>query len=69
MRSISIGCNLTKGVIGVDIGSTFSKAVIFSDSSILSWAIIPSGGNYRVAADEVVSQALGGTDISAEAIA
>ncbi len=50
--------NSTKVVIGVDIGSTFSKAVVLSHRSILSWFIIPSGGSYRAAADEVVSRAL-----------
>jgi predicted CoA-substrate-specific enzyme activase len=63
------GSKSTRDVIGVDIGSTFSKAVIFSDSGILSWAIIPSGGSYRAAADEVVSQALAKVGISIEDIA
>ncbi len=56
-------------VVGVDIGSTFSKAVIFSDSGILSWAVIPSGGNYRVAADKVISRALAKAGLSADGIA
>lgn len=62
-------CPTTKGVIGVDIGSTFSKAVLLADSGILSWAITPSGGNYRAAADEVIRQALAKAGMSAEAIA
>ncbi len=55
---VNAGSLFAKDVVGVDIGSAFSKAVIFSDYSILSWAIIPSGGDYRAAADEVVSKAL-----------
>ena len=43
---------------GIDIGSSFSKAVIFSDSRIISWAVIPTAGSHRLAADEVVSQVL-----------
>lgn len=46
------------GVIGVDIGSSFSKAVILADGVILAWAVIPSVGSYRTVADEVVNQAL-----------
>lgn len=60
--------NSTKVVIGVDIGSTFSKAVVLSHSGILGWAIIPRGGNYRQAADEVISLALTKSGISMEDI-
>jgi len=56
--AIESSSNPTKAVIGVDIGSISSKAVILSDAGILSWAIVPSRGNLRTAADEVVSQAL-----------
>ena len=63
------GSVFAKDVVGVDIGSTVSKAVVFSDYSILSWAIIPSGGNYRAAADEVVSRALAKADMSIKGIA
>ncbi len=63
------GSHFTKDVIGVDIGSTFSKAVIFSDYGVLSWAIIPSRGSYRVVSDEVVSEALAKVSMSARDIA
>ena len=39
---------------GIDIGSAFSKAVIVAGSELVSYHIIPSGGNYKLAADEVV---------------
>jgi predicted CoA-substrate-specific enzyme activase len=58
-----------KSVIGVDIGSTFSKAVVLSSDAILAWSIIPSRGDYRVVANEVVSRALAKTDMSIESIA
>ncbi|MFC1893849.1 acyl-CoA dehydratase activase [Chloroflexota bacterium] len=63
------GSQANKYVIGIDIGSTFSKAVVFSDTDALFWAIIPSRGSYRAAADEVLSQALGKAGLSAEDIA
>ena len=56
--------NSRKAVIGVDIGSTFSKAVILADSGILAWAIVPSGGDYRAAAGGVVRQALAQAGLS-----
>jgi len=55
-------------VIGVDIGSTFSKAVLLSHGVILSWAIIPSVGSYQAVADEVVSQTLARVGMPVEAI-
>jgi len=60
---------LVRGVIGVDIGSTFAKAVVLSNSSILSWAIVPSGGNYRAAAGDVINQAVAGANLSFDDIA
>ena len=44
--------------VGVDIGSVFSKAAILAGSELISYHIIPSGGNYKLAADEVVTGAL-----------
>ncbi len=62
--AIDDGSNSTKAVIGVDIGSISSKAVILSNTAILSWAIVPSVGNYRAVADEVVSQVLAKAGLS-----
>jgi (R)-2-hydroxyacyl-CoA dehydratese activating ATPase len=44
--------------LGIDIGSGFSKAVICEDGLILSYAIAPSGGDYRETAGKVVEEAL-----------
>lgn len=43
---------------GVDIGSAFSKAVVLAGGKLISYHIIPSGGNYKLTADEVVKGAL-----------
>jgi predicted CoA-substrate-specific enzyme activase len=48
---------------GIDIGSAFSKAVIVS-GEIVSYHIIPSGGNYKLTADEVIKQALAKANLS-----
>jgi predicted CoA-substrate-specific enzyme activase len=58
-----------RAVVGVDIGSSFSKAVILSGGTVLSWAIIPSVGSYRAVADEVMKRALAGAGVTAEDIA
>ena len=50
--------NSKKIVLGVDIGSITSKAVILSGIQLLSWAIIPSGGNLKAAASEIIEQVL-----------
>ena len=54
-----------QAVMGVDIGSISSKAVILSGADIISWAIIPSRGKLAAAADEVVNQALARASITA----
>ena len=45
-------------VLGIDIGSGFSKAVVCAGSTILSHAIMPSGGSYKETAGKVVHEAL-----------
>jgi len=44
--------------LGIDIGSGFSKAVIFDGKAVQAWAIIPSGGNYRETAEKIAEDAL-----------
>ena len=56
-------------VAGIDIGSAFSKAVVMTQSEITSYHIIPSGGNYRLTADEVTKQALAKAKLSLKDIA
>ncbi len=37
-------------VLGIDVGSGYSKAVVLEDGAMRSFAVIPSGGDYREAA-------------------
>ena len=39
--------------LGIDIGSSFAKAVVVGDGALVSYATIPSGGNYAEAARKV----------------
>src|SRR4030042_519627 len=43
--------------MGIDIGSAYSKGVIIKDSELAACHVIPSGANYRTAA-ETIRQAL-----------
>jgi len=54
---------------GIDIGSAFSKAVIVAGTELVSYHIIPSGGNYKLAADEVAGRALSEAKLSFNDIA
>jgi len=47
-----------KAVMGVDIGSITAKAVILSHNDIISWVIIPSGGNTGAVANDVIKRVL-----------
>jgi predicted CoA-substrate-specific enzyme activase len=67
-RAINGGSDSTKAVIGVDVGSISSKAVILSNAGILSWAIVSSLGKYRTVADEVVSRVLAKASLSVDDI-
>lgn len=51
-------------VAGVDIGSVFSKAVVMAKGEIVSHHIMPSGGNYKLTAEEVAKKALAKTKLS-----
>ncbi len=44
--------------VGVDVGSAAAKAVVLAGGEILAWAVAPSGGDYRLAAEGVVRAAL-----------
>jgi predicted CoA-substrate-specific enzyme activase len=45
-------------VAGVDIGSAFSKAVVMAGNKIIAYRVKPSGGNYRLTAEQVMEEAL-----------
>jgi (R)-2-hydroxyacyl-CoA dehydratese activating ATPase len=49
---------------GVDIGSAFSKAVIMAKNEIISYHVMPSGGNYRRVAEDVIGEALSRAKLS-----
>ena len=40
-------------IIGIDIGSAFSKGIIMCDQKIVGSYVIPSGGNYKLTADMI----------------
>jgi len=45
-------------ILGIDVGSGFSKAVVCEDRKALSSAVVPSGGNYGEAAQSAAEAAL-----------
>ena len=53
---------------GVDIGTVSSKAVIIDGHEIISSCIIPSGGDYRLSAENVMKEALKGAKLSMDDI-
>ncbi|MCX8023503.1 MAG: acyl-CoA dehydratase activase [Syntrophorhabdaceae bacterium] len=44
--------------LGIDIGSSFSKAVLYDGVNVLSYTIIPSGGDFRVSARRATEDVL-----------
>jgi predicted CoA-substrate-specific enzyme activase len=44
--------------VGLDIGSTYSKAVVLGGGDICGWAVIPSVGNYKSTAEKVLNNAV-----------
>lgn len=56
-------------VVGVDIGSAFSKVVVVANSELLSYSVISSGANYKLAAEEVMKEALAKANLPFEDIA
>lgn len=56
-------------VIGIDIGSAFSKGIIFGNQNILRSYSCPSGGDYRLTADNLKNELLSATGLSLKDIA
>jgi len=56
-------------VAGIDIGSAFSKAVIMAKSGVIAYEVVPSGGNYKITAEQVIEEALTKAEISLKDIA
>jgi predicted CoA-substrate-specific enzyme activase len=53
-------------VIGIDIGSAFSKAVVMAENKIIAYQVMPSGGNYKLTAEEVAEETLTKAKLSLE---
>ena len=53
-----------KYVLGIDVGSSFAKAVVLQNGILLSHAIIPSGGSFAEAARKVSKTAIEKASIS-----
>jgi predicted CoA-substrate-specific enzyme activase len=51
-------------VAGIDIGSAFSKAVVMAENKIIAYHVMPSGGNYKLTAEEVAGEALAKAKLS-----
>lgn len=51
-------------VLGIDVGSGYSKAVILEGNEIRSYAVMPSGGDYREAGRAVARVALEKANLS-----
>ena len=55
-------------VVGIDIGSAYSKGVIMLDDEIGGSYVVPSGGNYELTADKVNKALLSRADQSSKRI-
>ena len=55
-------------VVGIDIGSAYSKGVIMLDDEIGGSYVVPSGGNYELTADRVSKELLSRADQSSKRI-
>jgi len=51
-------------VLGIDVGSGYSKAVVCEDTSIRSFAVLSSGGDYKEIARAVAAKALSEVGLS-----
>ena len=51
-------------MVGIDIGSAFSKAVILSGARAIAYHIIPSAGNYEYLAEKVLEAAVEKANLS-----
>jgi predicted CoA-substrate-specific enzyme activase len=45
-------------VAGIDIGSAFAKAVVIAENKVIVYQVMPSGGDYRLTAEQVMKGAL-----------
>ena len=61
-RAKKIGAGIY--VAGIDVGSAFTKAVVFSNGGVIAHHILPSGGDYKSIAEQVIKAALDKADLS-----
>ncbi len=54
---------------GIDIGSVFAKAAIVGGGRLVSYHVMPSGGNYKLAADKTMKASLSKASLSLQDIA
>jgi predicted CoA-substrate-specific enzyme activase len=55
--------------MGIDIGSAYSKGVIIKDSELAAYHVMPSGANYRKAAETIRQELLNKTSLNQDDIA
>ena len=55
--------------VGIDVGSGYSKAVVCENRTLKSYAIMPSGGDYRESARRIADEALSKINISMNDVA
>lgn len=55
-------------VLGIDVGSGYSKAAVFEGTSIFAFAVMPSGGDYKGTAKTVSTKALSEVNLSLQDI-
>jgi predicted CoA-substrate-specific enzyme activase len=51
-------------VMGIDIGSAYSKGLVMQEGTVIRSVIIPSGGDYRKTADTIRERLLSMTDLN-----
>jgi len=56
-------------IVGVDIGSVFSKAMVIHGDKVVSFQVLPSRGNYALAGEEVMQKALTKAGLSVDEVA
>lgn len=54
--------------VGIDAGSSYSKAVVLGGERLISYRVVPSAGKYRIAATKAVTEALAKVHLSLDDI-
>ncbi len=59
---------MTNYTLGIDIGSSYAKAVICEDRRLIAASVLPSGGNYRETASSVITDVLTQAGLASSAV-